>query len=106
MKNRTFGESRAFGPVPALLAALLFAAVIVPSAPSGAQTSRLIPLYSWWSSDNQDHLCTSDPAWAGSAGKQKGAYRLYRQEGYLYAPDGYSLRPLVTGMTSTAPRTG
>jgi hypothetical protein len=50
--------------------------------------ARLIPVYSWWSSANTDHLATSDPGWAGKSGSTKGAYRFYRREGYIYAPDG------------------
>ena len=49
---------------------------------------RLIPLYSWWSGSNQDHLATSDSAWAGPSGATKQSYRFYRREGFLYAPEG------------------
>lgn len=88
MRARTFPENRPKSPAQALLAALLFTAVLIPSTRSDAQTSRLIPLHSWWSGSNQDHLCTSDSRWAGSTGKKKDAYRYYRHEGYIYAPSG------------------
>jgi len=73
---------------PDLTKAILGAKVASPGLFKLATPPRLIPVYSWWSGSNQDHLCTSDPNWAGTAGATKSAYRFYRREGYIYAPDG------------------
>jgi esterase/lipase superfamily enzyme len=87
MRTSSFGRRRATGPLRTLLAALLFAALHVSSPPLNAQSGRMVALYSWWSSSHQDHLCTSQPDWAGTPGEHKGTYRFYRREGYIYAPD-------------------
>jgi len=80
-------ESQPRDRIRVWLVVLSLVGILVPSANLHSQSSRLVRLYSWWSGDNTDHLCTSDPKWAGSGGSKKDGYGFYRTDGYIYSPD-------------------
>lgn len=56
-------------------------------SPDSPQPPGTVPLYSWWSSLQNDNLTTTDPGWAGKDGDTRGeGYGFAGLQGYIYSP--------------------